>query len=141
MTPFSILAPVFVQVALTFILAVAMASSRLHAVRTRVVRPSEIALRQPAWPRRILQLSNCYHNQLESPLLFYAVVAFAMITAQTDLIFVVLSWLYVLARIIHAAIHVTTNHLLHRFVAFGASIVFLFALWAYFAVSLMAASL
>ena len=43
-----------------------------------------MALREPNWPARVTQISNAYHNQLETPLLFYVLILLAMITETAD---------------------------------------------------------
>ena len=94
----AILAPVFVQVALTFALLFWMGRARFAALRPGEVQLKDIALGERAWPARSRRSANAYHNQFETPVLFYALVAFAMITRQADLIFVVLSWIFVVLR-------------------------------------------
>jgi hypothetical protein len=137
----AILYPVFVQVALTFVLQSWMARERTGAIKRGEVKAADIALRQPAWPKRALQVANAYHNQLELPVLFYVVVAFALITSRVDAILVVLAWLFVALRVWHAWIHTTHNIVRQRFYIFLASTVALIAMWAYFAGSFIAADL
>src|SRR4051812_26066315 len=102
MTVQMILLPVFVQVALTFALLFWMASARRASLTAGETRIRDIALREPAWPARAAQISNCYDNQFQVPLLFYVAVIVALFTKSADLIFVVLSWIFVLARVAHA---------------------------------------
>lgn len=134
----SLLLPVFVQVALTFGLMFWMASHRVHAIRNGEVRPRDIALRQPNWPARATQIANCFHNQLELPILFYVVVALILITRTNSDIFVVLAWGYVIARLVHAYIHTGANRVDHRFYAMVAGAVILGAMWIVFAVRIIA---
>ena len=82
----AILAPAFVQVALTFVLMLWMGRARFAAVRAGQVKVEDIALGQRAWPDRVMQIVNAFHNQFETPVLFYALVAFALLTRQADLI-------------------------------------------------------
>ena len=135
----AILAPVFVQVALTFALLVWMGRARVAAIRRKEVKPSEVALGERGWPARVMQVGNAYHNQFETPVLFYAVVAFAMITRQADLIFVVLAWIFVALRLVHAFIYVTANVVVRRFQVFVAGTLVLMALWITFAVKILSA--
>ncbi len=135
----SLLLPVFVQVALTFALMLWMASLRVKAVRSGEVRPRDISLRQPNWPPRVTQIANSFHNQLELPLLFYALVAFILITRTTSDVFVYLAWAFVIARLVHAFIHVGTNRLDRRFYAMLVSAAILIAMWVVFAVRVIAA--
>jgi hypothetical protein len=133
----AILYPVFVQVALTFFLQAWMRKERIGSLKRGELTFKDIALRQPNWPPRAMQISNAFHNQLETPMLFYAVVAFIMITSQVSLIFVVLAWLFVAARLFHAYIHTGPNRQPHRFYAFAASSVVLIVMWVLFAVRIL----
>lgn len=135
----SILLPVFVQVALTIVLLFATGSVRVGAVRRGHVHQRDVALREPNWPKRATQIANAYHNQLESPVLFYVLVAFLLITRQVDTTFVVLAWLFVALRLIHAAIHVTTNRMSRRFYVFLVASTVLAVMWIIFAVRLLSA--
>ena len=80
----AILMPMFVQVALTFVLLFWMGGLRYRAFRSGEVKAEKIALREPHWPLRVLQIANAYHNQLELPVLFYVVMLLAMITETLD---------------------------------------------------------
>ena len=78
----------------------------------------DIALGERNWPTRIQQIQNAYHNQFELPVLFYVLVALALITRKADMLFVVMSWMFVASRLVHAAIHTTSNKVSLRFMAF-----------------------
>ena len=132
-----ILWPVFVQVGLTFFLLFWMAHLRIGAVRRREVHMGDVALRQPAWPQRTTQVANAFHNQLELPLLFYVVVILAMFTRKADMLFVVLAWIFVVSRMVHAAIHVTMNGMRNRLLAFAVGAVALLIMWILFAVKIL----
>ena len=134
-----ILLPVFVQVALTFALLFAMGGARASAVRGGGVKIRDIALGQQAWPEHPTKIANCYGNQLQLPVLFYALVALAIITRQADLLFVLLSWVFVATRLVHAWIHVGTNYVPHRFYAFAAGAIVLLVMWAIFALRILLA--
>lgn len=139
MTVQSVLLPLFVQVALTFVLLFWMGSARVASLRKGEVRIRDIALGQPAWPQRATQIGNAYHNQLQLPVLFFTLVTLALITKQADLLFVILSWVFVALRLVHAAIHVSTNYVPRRFYAFLAGAAVLAAMWLLFAVRVLAA--
>ncbi len=135
----SLLLPVFLLVALTFALMLWMASLRVKAIRSGEVRPRDISLRQPNWPPRATQVANCFHNQLELPVLFYVLVAFILITRTTSDVFVFLAWAFVIARLVHAFIHVGSNRVDRRFYAMVLSAAILIAMWVIFAVRVIAA--
>jgi len=106
--------PMFAQVALTFGLLFWMAFLRIGAIRNGLVQPQAIALREPNWPPRATQIANAFHNQLETPLMFYALILLALQTRTADSILLVLSWLFVLTRFAHAYVHVTSNRIDRR---------------------------
>ena len=105
----AILMPMFAQVALTFLLLFWMTILRLRVIRKGEVRPQQVALREPAWPPHVLQVGNAFHNQLELPVLFYVVMLLALVGDALDVVLYVLSWMFVLSRLVHAYIHVTSN--------------------------------
>lgn len=128
-----VLLPVFALVALTLALLVALLWSRFRALRRRDVRMKDVALGQQNWPERIAQLGNAYRSQFELPLLFYALVAFEALAGAADMAVVGLEWAFVLSRFAHAYIHVTSNHVPSRFLAFAVGFVLLVIMWAVFA--------
>jgi len=134
----AILAPLFVQVALTFALLVWMGAARIAAVRHGETRVRDIALGQSNWPPRIQQISNCYHNQFQLPMLFYVLVVLAYILHKADYLFIIMAWVFVALRIVHAAIHTTSNHVGHRLRAFAAGAIILLLMWVAFAVRILA---
>jgi hypothetical protein len=140
MQPSAMLYPVFVQVALTFALQLWTARERTGAIRRGEVKASDIALGQRAWPDRATQISNAFHNQLELPLLFYALAAFALIMERVDAVLVALAWAFVGLRLWHAYIHTTHNVVRQRFYVFAVGSGVLMAMWAYFAVSIVSAA-
>jgi hypothetical protein len=135
----AILLPVYVQVALTFILLLWMGSSRLGSLRTGEVKVKDVALGERNWPSRILQVQNAYHNQFELPVLFYVLVTLALFTRKADMLFVVMSWMFVTSRLVHAAIHTTSNKMALRFQAFVVGVLILAAIWVIFGIRVLAA--
>ena len=133
-----VLLPLFVQVVLTFALYCWMAYRRVTSIRSGVVHPRDVALRQPNWPPRVLQIANAAHNQLELPLLFYVLTILSIMTRHADILFVVLSWIFVLSRLGHAYIHVTSNRITRRGGVFGIGLLVLMIMWLIFIVRILA---
>ena len=133
------LLPLFVEVALTFVLLYGMAYLRTEAVKAGAVKPRDIALREPNWPPRVTQVANAYHNQLEMPVLFYVLTILAVITRKADLLFVVMAWIFVVLRVIQAYIHVTDNYVQRRGLAFIVSAIVLTIMWAIFMLRILLA--
>ena len=133
----AILLPLFVQVALTFFLLFWTGRARVAAVRRGDVHPRDIALREANWPKQETQIANAYHNQLELPVLFYVLTILVIITRHADLLFVVLAWLFVVLRLVHAYIHLTSNRVGRRFAVFATGFLVLLIMWVTFAVRLL----
>ncbi|BCJ90817.1 hypothetical protein IZ6_15520 [Terrihabitans soli] len=132
MTVQSVLLPVFAQIALTFFLMVWMARTRFAAVGAGHVTIKDLKRDWTSWPERPTQIAAAYHNQFELPVLFYVVVLAAIITTQADFLFVILSWFFVVARLIHAYVHTGKNEIRARFKAFLLGAILLIVLWVYF---------
>ena len=132
-----VLLPVFVLVGLTFFLLIWMAGARRNALVGGQTRIRDIALGQPNWPDRATQVGNCFANQFELPLLFYILIAIALPLRRTDLVIVLLSWVFVVTRFVHAGIFVTSNDLNRRSLAWFAGVLVVFAMWVYFALKIL----
>ncbi|MET0313687.1 MAG: MAPEG family protein [Hansschlegelia sp.] len=61
-----------------------------------------------------------------------------MITRKADLLFVLLSWVFVVTRYAHAFEHSGRNRLKFRFPLFSAGAIVLLVMWAVFAARIMA---
>jgi hypothetical protein len=136
MKDLSILKPVVAQVALTFFLMFWMAKERFAAWRDGTVVRGAPGTR-PTWVGRAGYVSNSFHNQLEVPILFFVLVAFALIADVADGKLVILAWAYVALRYLQAGIHTTYNYVPHRFFAFLASCIVLAGMWVYFALRIL----
>lgn len=133
----AVLLPLFVEVALTFVLLYWAGYLRATALQSGAVKPRDIALREPNWPPRIAQVGNAFHNQLELPVLFYVLTILAWITRHADLLFVVMAWIFVALRLFHAYIHVTDNDVRRRGLVFGLGMVVLTIMWAIFMIRIL----
>jgi hypothetical protein len=132
-----VLLPVFVLVGLTFFLLLWMAGARRGALVGGQTKIRDIALGQPNWPARATQIGNCFSNQFELPLLFYILIAIALPLRHADLVIVMLSWVFVVTRFVHAGIFVSSNDLGQRSMAWFAGVLVLFAMWLYFALKIL----
>lgn len=139
MTVQAILAPAFAQVFLTFALLLWTGRARLRAVRGGDAKGRELTLGQRNWPAPAQQAANTFSNQFELPVLFYVLTGFALATRKADLVFVILAWVFVASRILHAGIYLTSNHVPHRFQAYLVGFVVLLAMWILFAIRIFLA--
>ena len=126
-----ILYPVFVQVLLTFIVYGLLAVARARAIRAMGHQrsPGDLALGRVTWPEDAEKRAANQRNQFELPVLFYAVVAFALLSKGVDFLMLLLAWLFVLTRLVHAAIHVGPNKVRWRSPAFALGLLILALMW------------
>jgi len=126
-----LLLPLLAQVLLTFIVMYIMGRKRVNEIKKMKIHPQRTDVRTHA--REVFKESEAaadnYHNQLESPILFYVVILLTLMLMVQDYVIVVLAWTFVALRYIHSFIHITYNRVLHRFSVFVFSSLVLFALW------------
>ncbi|MFZ5732519.1 MAG: MAPEG family protein [Pseudomonadota bacterium] len=132
-----VLLPVFMLVLLAFGLMFYMGVVRRRALVNRQTTFKDTALSNANWPDDAQKAGNCFSNQFEMPVLFYALVALALPLRQTDLIMVLLAWVFVVTRYAHAYVFLTSNHVPTRFNAYFAGVLVLLAMWVYFALRIL----
>jgi len=128
----AVLAPVFVQIALTFGLLLWLGAVRLRALREKELHIRDVERGESRWPAPVTQIQNAYENQFELPVLFYVLVGLALVAGHATTTLVVLSWLFVVCRLGHALIHTTTNNVPPRFFAYCAGLAVLMVMWIWF---------
>ncbi len=133
--------PVLALVALTFGVMLVMYVRRVREIRARGIHPQSLASAL-AMSTKLEDVSAAdnYRNLHEAPVLFYVAALAVAVTGMTDALTVGLAWAYVAARVVHSAIHVTYNRVMHRFQAFAASQALLALLWLAIAWRLLAAA-
>jgi hypothetical protein len=120
------LIPMFALAGWTGLVLVYLALSRVRGG----VAPREYTLGEsPRVPTRALLANRNYMNLLELPLLFYVVCLLAWTTPPVPAAALPLAWAYAGLRILHSLIHLSYNHVMHRFLVFGLSNLALLALW------------
>jgi hypothetical protein len=128
---------VAVQVLLTLAILVWMGLERVPRVMRGEIAVRDIAVDREAYPLRARLLSNSFDNQFQLPVLLYVAVLLALWTGGAGWIEVVLAWLFVALRYLHAAIHVTTNRVHRRFAVYTAGLVVLALLWLWLVLRLV----
>ena len=134
----SIVQPLLLQAGLIFFLLFWMAKERLGAIRAGTVVRNETGTR-PTWTGRAGTISNAFHNQLEMPMLFFVVVILAILTGSADYPMTAMAWVYVILRIVHAAIHTTYDKIRDRFLAYLLSNLVLVTMWVKLALHVLTA--
>lgn len=127
----SIFAPAALLVLWTAVMTVVVIRARIKAVRGGQVEadyfrdfPTSHTL-----PGRLVILDRHFHNLLEVPVLFYAAVPAAVILGAASPLMTGLAWAFLASRLVHSAIHLTYNNVLHRLAAFSAGMAIVAAMW------------
>ncbi|MFT3987310.1 MAPEG family protein [Aestuariivirga sp.] len=137
MTPVQLLmAPIFVHVALTAWVGARTIRARIAAVRAGEARMKEIAVDTKAWPVPVRLLGNNFDNQFDVPMMWYGCCAMIVATRLADWALGILSCLFVLTRIVHAAIHTGSNDIPMRMRSFLAGFAVLAVMWVWFGIRL-----
>jgi hypothetical protein len=132
-----ILLPLFVEVILTVVLLFWMAALRTGDFGSGAVQPEHVALREPNWPKRTTQVANAFANQLELPVLFYVLTILEYVTHLAGIVFVVLAWVFVIFRILHVYVHVTSNIVRLRGSLYGVGALVLAIMWVIYIVEVL----
>lgn len=122
--------PVLALVALTFVVMGVLYYRRISQMKRERIHPQAVA--SSAQSAALLTDSgpaDNFRNLFELPVLFYVAVVVAATTAQVTTTTLALAWAFVLARIVHSAIHCTYNKVMHRFKAYLAGGAILLLLW------------
>lgn len=122
--------PMFAMIVLTFVVAIYMLSLRVSAVRSGRVKLSAFRLNnEETMSPRMLQVARNYSNLFEMPVLFYAAGAVTLALNLNSIAISILAWLFVVSRIVHSLIHITSNNVIRRMQAFMAGNLCILLIW------------
>jgi hypothetical protein len=125
------------QAGLVALVWVRLYAVRLTEIRRRRIDPQRLARSDEAV--RLLENNSAadnLRNLFEIPVLFFAICLVLFTTGFVTQMQVSLAWGFVMLRAVHSVVHTTYNRVMHRFLAYAASTLFVFAMWALFAVDL-----
>jgi hypothetical protein len=119
------------QVFLTIGILVLMGRERVPRVMRGEIPVADIAVDRTAYPLKARLLSNNFDNQFQLPILFFVGALVLLGIGTIGWVELILAWVFVALRYVHAAIHVTTNLVTRRFAAYtaGLAVLALFWLW------------
>jgi len=121
--------PVLAQLSIPLVVLILNGKRKAGDVNSGDVDREKAAMDNEAWSKPTVLTSKSLANQFQFPVVFYVLcLLLASLNAVTTGVLVV-SWLFVVARLIHAYVHVTTNYVPIRFRAFLISMVLLLVLF------------
>ena len=130
MNAFSLVYPMFALVLLTGAVLIILFRSRVRAVQQGSVSSKYFHIYQGEMePEQSAKASRHFSNLFEAPTLFYAACLAGLGTQDGADMLLVLAWLYVALRVVHAVIHLGGNRLRHRIRAYFAGWLILVAMW------------
>jgi hypothetical protein len=124
--------PMIAHVLLVYIIYAVMARRRFGAVRSGAAKASEYKVRGNE-PEVSATVSGNLMNQFELPVLFHVLCLALYVTNGVNYLTLVLLWIFVVTRYVHAFIHTTSNRLVLRYNTFFAGAVVLALGWIWFA--------
>lgn len=125
------LLPLFLHVLLILFVGLRMLSARIKAVRNGSAKLSEIAADSGAWPRKVRQLGNNFDNQFDTPMLWYGAAGLVVALNVADVLFVSLSWMFLLTRVAHSLVQTGDNDVPTRMRIFLFGFFVLFVMWVW----------
>ena len=131
MTQLELIYPMAAMVLLTIVVLYRMVRGRVAAVRSGAVDARFYKTHQGenTEPHRVAQNARHFTNLFENPVLFYVACVVAMVSGLGGTPMLVLAWLFVATRIVHAVIHLTSNRIPQRVTAYASSWTVLAAMW------------
>ncbi|HEX6929592.1 MAG TPA: MAPEG family protein, partial [Gammaproteobacteria bacterium] len=123
MNSLMILQPAAVMMLLTFAVWLRLYFTRIPAMRSRRVNPDAVSSRARKAGVDLgsaeTAASDNFMNLFELPVIFYALCVALYVTGMIDFVHLGLAWLFVILRVLHTAIHLTYNKVMHRFVVYA----------------------
>ncbi len=115
--------PCFAMIILSIIVLLRMFITRVDAIKNGKLKISNFRTLSQLEnaPEQMLQASRNFTNLFEVPTLFYAVAIFTVITFQVNYFTLICAWLFVLFRIFHSYVHLTSNNVKIRMIYYSFS--------------------
>jgi hypothetical protein len=137
----AVLYPIFALAAWTLLVLLLIPLVRVRSTLKREVVADDFKLGESAAVPAYVSVPNRnFMNLLELPMLFYVVCLLLYVTGGSSAPTIALAWAYVALRVVHSAIHLSYNRVIHRLAAFALGNVVLVLLWLAAAAHLAAAA-
>ena len=132
MTATTFLAPVLALIIWTLLIWILMYARRIPAMQAAKIDPDTAKSPDGAWkeqlPLSVQASAHNYNHLLEQPTIFYALMFYITLTAQMSAPIVYAAWAYVILRVFHSFIQVSSGKVILRFAIFSLSTLALIAM-------------
>lgn len=129
--------PVIVQMLLVVVLYFVLGKVKSKEAAAGNVDAKRRGLYDDAWPASVQKINNCIKNQFEVPVLFYLLVMVIWNLAALNIFVHIVAWAFVASRLVHAYIHIGSNHVPSRRKVFILGLLMLLALMVYIALTVL----
>ena len=123
-----IVGAVLAQGAIALVLLLVMGAIRVPMIASGRMRMGDMALSREPWPEHEKRVSNAFDNQFQLPVLFYVACGLSLYLG-TIWIEAVLAVLFVVSRIVHAAVFAYGNNVPARFASYVTGLGLLSVFW------------
>ncbi|MEP4052058.1 MAG: MAPEG family protein [Litorimonas sp.] len=125
MTSTTFLAPVLALIIWTLLIWVLMYVRRIPAMQAAKIDPETAKSPDGKWkeelPLSVQASAHNYNHLLEQPTIFYALMFYVTLTAQMSTSMFYAAWAYVVLRVLHSFIQVSSGKVILRFGVFSIS--------------------
>lgn len=129
--------PLIAQVFLTLGIGVLALKERVKSVRKGQVPLTYFKHNRGKAPEKMMRYGDNYLNQFELPILFYLFVVMVILTERANDFYLVLSWIFVVSRYLHAYIHIGSNDIPKRLSTFMIGAVVMIVMWLKFLIEIL----
>jgi len=128
----SFLTPVLALIIWTLLIWMLMYARRIPAMQKAKIDPDTAKSPDGAWkeelPLSVQASAHNYNHLLEQPTIFYALMFYITLTAQMSTPIFYAAWAYVVLRVIHSFVQVSSGKVMIRFSIFSLSTLMLIAM-------------
>jgi hypothetical protein len=122
--------PMFAQVMITLIVGLITVRTRIRDARSGQMDPRYFKTFSQGTPTEaVLKTGRHFTNLFEVPTLFFAAGVTGMVVGVAGVLPLLLAWLFVFSRAVHAWIHIGSNKVIPRMSAFLVGFTCVIALW------------
>jgi len=123
------LAPVLALILWSLIIWCVLYARRIPAMQKAKIAPDTAKSPDGDWkakmPARAQYAAHNYNHLMEQPTIFYALMFYIVLTNGESSLMGYLAWAYVILRVIHSLVQITSNKVMLRFSVFTLSTIVL----------------
>lgn len=126
----SLIYPLFGMFVLSAVILIVMFRARVRAVKSGQIKVGYFKTYESSnLPEDVIKTARHFSNLFETPILFYVICILGMIISVDSSLFVTLAWSYVVARAVHAYVHIGRNKLQIRMSVYTLGWFIMAAMW------------